>query len=128
MAKAFNVEIYNGVINKNVTYYTDPKWNELLGSADVLVFQAIVESTPAAETVTVQYQTSNDGGPLAALWSDVSGFTVTVSPSSATDVPKAAFDRNASSDAMGAQGRGTISCTTNNGVAVRLIACGRIDV
>lgn len=130
MSRSFNLEIFNGIINKAIStsfYYSDPKFNELLGSADVLVLQAIVESAPAGETVTVQYQTSNDGSPNTALWSNVSGFTASPAPSGTTDVPKSAIARNAASDAMGAFGRVAVSCATNNGVAVRVIACGRIN-
>jgi hypothetical protein len=129
MSRRGNFEIFNKVINKNVTYYSDPQFNDMLGQADTLVLQAIVDGTPGTETVTVQYQTSNDGAPIDALWKDVSGFACSVAPGSATDVPKSDMDRNAAGDAMGALGRVKVTCATNtSGVAVRVIACIRVDV
>ena len=127
MARLFNVEIFNKVINKAVTYYSDPQFNELLGRADSVVIQAIVDATPAGETVTVTYQVSNDGSPIAALWTD-SSVAPAPAPATSADVPKSAMARSSSTDPMGSFGRVKVTCTTNNGVAVRVIATGRTDV
>lgn len=127
MARLFNIEIFNKVINKSTNYYSDVQFNELLGGADSVILQVIVDAVAAADTVTVQHQVSNDGSPTSGLWTNTSA-APTVSPTSVTDVPKASMARTASTDTMGAFGRVQVSCTTTNGVAVRVIACGRTDV
>jgi hypothetical protein len=78
--------------------------------------------------VTAQYQTANINLPNSSLWKNPTNFAAgTPSPSGSTDVPKTAITRNNSGgvDAMGARGRVTISCSAQNGVEVRVIACGR---
>ncbi|MBI5517091.1 MAG: hypothetical protein HY909_25150 [Deltaproteobacteria bacterium] len=127
MPRAFNVEVFRGVINTGVTYYSDPAHDKLLGSADVLALQAIVEATPGATTVTAQYQTSNRASPLVAEWSNPPNFTAAQpSPASASDVPKAALTGSSLLDPMGSEGRVAVSCSAQTGVLVRVLVCGRV--
>ncbi len=127
MARLFNVEVFNKVINKSTTYYSDPQFNELLGRADSITLQVIVDSVPAGETVTAVLQVSNDGAPIDAVWTNTS-VSVAPAPSGASDVPKSAIGRTSSTDPLGSFGRVKVTCATNNGNAVRVIACGRTDV
>ena len=125
MARGFNIEVFRKVINTGVTYYSDPRYDELLGSADIVVVQAIVDSTPGAATVTASYQASNDGAPNTGIWVSLPN-TAAPAPSSVGDVPKAAMARNTNTDALGARGRIAVSTSAQNGVAVRVIVCGRM--
>lgn len=125
MGRSFNIEVFRKVINTGATYYSDPQYDELLGSADIVVLQAIVDATPGAATVTAQYQTSNDGGPVANVWHDPGNFPASPAPASSADVPKSAMTRNASTDPLANRGRVAVSTSAQNGVMVRVIVCGR---
>ncbi len=126
MARSFNVEVFNKVINTGVTYYSDPQYDELLGSADVVTIQAIVDAAPGAATITAQFQSSNEGAPNSSVWLNPTNFPAAQpAPSGASDVPKAAMTRNRLDDNMGMRGRVAVSTSAQNGVAVRVIACGR---
>ncbi|MBI5515049.1 MAG: hypothetical protein HY909_14835 [Deltaproteobacteria bacterium] len=126
MARFFNVVVFNKVINTGVTYYSDPQFDDLLGSADVVTLQAIVDGTPGATTVTAQYQTANESSAIAGEWATDANFPAAQpAPTSATDVPKSAMARNNPEAKMGDKGRVAVSCSAQVGVPVRVIACGR---
>lgn len=127
MARLFNVEVFNKVINKSTTYYSDPQYNDLLGRADSVTLQVVVDSVSASDTVTGLLQVSNDGAPIDAVWTSTS-VSVGVTPGSASDVPKSNIGRTSSTDPLGAFGRVKVTTSSTNGVAVRIIACGRSDV
>jgi hypothetical protein len=126
VARIFNVMVFNKVINTGVTYYSDPEFDDLLGSADVVTLQAIVDGTPGATTVTAQYQTANEGSAIAGEWATDANFPAAQpAPTSATDVPVSALARNAPDAKMSTRGRVAVSCSAQVGVATRVIACGR---
>lgn len=127
MARLFNVEVFNKVINKSISYYSDPQFNELLGRADSITLQVIVDATGGSDTITATLQVSNDGAPIDALWSTTS-VAPAAAPASTTDVPKSAVGRTASTDPLGAFARVKVTCSNFNGTAVRVIACGHTDI
>ena len=126
MARSFNIEIFRKVINTGVTYYSDAQFDELLGRADRVVIQAIVDATPGAATVTATFQSSNDGAPNTSVWTSLPN-TAAPSPASASDVPKAAMATSTKSNVSGMRGRVAVTTSAQNGVAVRVIACGRTN-
>lgn len=126
MARSFNVEIFNGTINSGVYYYSAPEYNELLGRADDLVLQLIVDAAPSSATIDAQYQSSNDGGQHTNLWKDVTSVKPSVSATTG-NCPGVDMKRSTSSDILGAFGRVAISASTGTGFTVRVIACGRVE-
>lgn len=127
MARSFNIEVLRRVINTGVTYYSDPQYDELLGDADYVALQAIVDATPGAATITAQYQSSNDGAPNTSVWQSSANFpAASPSPASTSDVPKAAMTSSQLGSNLGVRGRVAVSTSAQNGVSVRVIACGRV--
>ncbi|MBI5512593.1 MAG: hypothetical protein HY909_02430 [Deltaproteobacteria bacterium] len=125
MPRSFNEVVFNKVINTGVTYYSDPRFDDILGGADVVTLQAIVDGTPGATTVTAQYQTANESSAIAGEWATDANFPAAQpAPTSAADVPKSDLARNNPDAKMGAKGRVAVSCSAQVGVAVRVIACG----
>lgn len=126
MARSFNIEIFNGTINSGVTYYSAPEYNEMLGRADDLVLQLIVDAAPSTATIDAQYQSSNDGGQHTNLWKDVSALKPSAS-ATAANCPCVDMKRSGASDILGAFGRVAVSASTGTGFSVRVIACGRVE-
>jgi hypothetical protein len=127
MARTFNIEIFNGTINSNTTYYSAPEYNETLGRADDLILQLIVDSVPSTAVIDAQYQTSNDGGQNANLWKDVTGLKPSISATTA-NCPAIDMKRSSPADALGAFGRVAVSTSSSgSGFTVRVIACGRVQ-
>lgn len=126
MARLFNVEIFNSAINSGATYFSSPDFNELLGRADFLVLQVIVDSAPSTATITAQYQSSNDNGSNANFWVNNINLAPAVSATTA-NCPGVDMKRSTSSDALGAFGRVSVSASAGAGFAVRVIACGHTE-
>jgi hypothetical protein len=92
-----------------------------------LALQVICDASPGAESVTATYQVSNDGSPISTLWVD-SSVAPNLGAITAANVPQSTVARSASTDPMGAFGRVKVACTTQVGVLVRVVVCGRVDV
>ena len=123
MARLFSVEVFNQTIGSDRDYYTGDEFYGLLGSADKLLVQIFVKSVSQASTaVAVQYQTSN----VQHEWTWADGTeTETVTVATIADAPKIGLlQLPYPDDGLGAFGRVKIS-TTETGVSVRIVGCGR---
>ena len=73
MARLFNVEVFSKTINGGgsppyARYTSGEQFYALLGSADTIILQVILEATEvAATTVTVEWQTTRAGIAHRAL-------------------------------------------------------------
>lgn len=62
MSRVFVQEAFNTQISGNAMLHTSPKFNDLLGRADVLQVQTYVSGvTGTSPTITVKVQGTNDG-------------------------------------------------------------------
>ena len=95
MARLFNVVVFDetisGANSSAPVYYSHPSHHALLGSADVLNVQVIVEAIGAATTtVSVVYQISNSA--VESEWKDSSkSDTIAVAGFTNTDLPAMKF-------------------------------------
>ncbi len=132
MPREGNLEVFNTRINSGdgtttPVYYASSDYYDLLGSADTLVVQAIIDSTIAALDVTAQLEMTQDGG---REWKPVAGVNPTPSVSSPTDLPKSAMKRGSVTNGSPIPRQGRVKVWVSNGtnhfgVGVRVIACGR---
>lgn len=126
MPRLFNLEVFNRVINgDNGTppkYYSAMEHAAVLGSADMMNVQIIIESTPGATaTVTVVYQINNDGSE--ETWSDSNVGTSVLLPGP-TLAPVVQYMTISSLSDLGCYGRFRVTCDSS-ATSVRIIACGR---
>lgn len=130
MARLFNVVVFDETISgdsggSKPIYYSNPSHHALLGSADVLNVQVIVESVSAVTTVvTVVYQISNSA--VESEWKDSSkSATVTVAGYTSADLPGMTFFAVDANIDLSAYGRFKVYADKNGACKVRIIACGR---
>ena len=121
MARAFNTEIFNATATALIDAYSGANFYELLGRADDLAIQVIVDcvaSSPSA--VKVYYQMSNDG--RENTFKDVANVNISTPAAGSMDV-----FYPLSSATNGAFGRVRVDKTSmSQGTAtLRVIACGR---
>lgn len=127
MPRLFNVQVFDESISGDVnppTYYSMPEHHALLGSADTLLAQVIVEGlTNSTVTVSVTYQISNTGNE--SEWSDSSKST-TVAPAgfTAAALPKIGWIAIDTTADLGAFGRFKVTADKNSITKVRIIVCG----
>ncbi len=70
--RMFNEKLFDEIIYVGIgTYYTDPKWNALLGSPEKLVLHAIGDNAAATPSVTISTEHSNDNKNWDALTASV---------------------------------------------------------
>ena len=130
MARLFNVEVFHrtisGASSSPPVYHSGEAHNALLGSADVLAAQILVEASPTfPAVVTVTYELSNS--TQEETWVINTGITQTVTAATAADMPAQAYLRVGSSDsALTAYGRFAVTSDVA-GVTVRIIVCGRTN-
>lgn len=120
MSRLFNVEVFNQTTGKDPVY-SSSDFNELLGSADTMLVQIIVDAVTQANTVvSVYYQTNNT--TQEQLWT--SGAATTVTVTTIDDAPEQGVMTLPSTNGAGAFGRFQVTAT-KSGATVRIVACGR---
>jgi hypothetical protein len=123
MSRLFNVEVFNqsiaGVSSSAPTYVTGAEFNALLGSAEKLKVQVIVDSMAAANTaVTVTFEYNN--AVQDNTWA--TGSATTVAVVAIADLPKSGFMTLSAPTDLAAYGRFRVSANLN--ATVRIIVCG----
>jgi hypothetical protein len=123
MARLFNVEVFNQTIGSGRDYFTADEFYSMLGSADTMLVQILVDSAiDAATVVTIGYESSNVSQPWAWIpGSETASITVTSLGSLPT---KELLQLPHPDDGLGAFGRFKVT-TTNTGASVRIVVCGR---
>jgi len=129
MARLFNVVLFDETISGGTTtppiYYSNQNHQALLGSADVLTVQLIVEAIgTATTTVSVVYQISNTAND--SEWKDSSkSETMAVAGFSPADLPASKFFAVDANIDLAAFGRFKITSDKNPPCKVKIVACGR---
>lgn len=125
MSRLFNVEVFNQTIGAAAPVYSSQEFYALLGSADVIVAQLVLDgvSATSATEVTVTYQVNNT--TQEQLWVDTP-WNESVTASNADDPPKqeALVVPQGTDEHLGAFGRFKVAAD-KGGASVRIIACGR---
>lgn len=123
MSRLFNVEVFNqsigGVSSGAPSYFSGTEFNALLGSAEKLKAQIIVDSMAAANTavsVTFEYNNAVQDNTWAT------GSTATVAVVAIADLPKSGFLTLSAPTDLAAFGRFRVSANLN--ATVRIIVCG----
>lgn len=130
MARLFNVEVFHrtiaGASSSAPVYHSGEGHYALLGSADVLTAQILVEASPTyPAVVTVTYELSNN--TQEETWIVNTGLTQTVTAATAAGMPAQAYLRIVFDDfVLPAYGRFAVSSDVE-GVTVRIIVCGRTN-
>jgi len=129
MARLFNIEVFNQSISGDGgspgVYYTSPEQMAVLGSADALIVQIIVESVGALSTqVTVAYESSNTGSQIANEWGSVATAT-TSAAANWSDLPLVKPLTITTVGQIGAFGRFKVTSNNNAPAQVRIVVCGR---
>ncbi len=127
MPRLFNLEVFNETVTGDATtppvYYSVREHQAVLGSADVLHAQIIVEAIGDAGTVvTVAYQISNTGNE--AEWTS-SAKSTTVTPVAFTAVPFTGWLLVDAGVDIGAFGRFKVTSNKNAPARVRIVVLGR---
>lgn len=124
MARLFNVEVFNQMIGASAEY-SSQDFYALLGSADAIVAQIVVDGVVATSltTVVVTYQVNNT--MQEQLWVDTP-WNESVAASDPDDTPKqeALIVPQGTDEHLGAFGRFKVQAD-KGGASVRIIACGR---
>jgi len=123
MSRLFNVEVFNqsigGVSSGAPSYFSGTEFNALLGSAEKLKAQIIVDSMAAANTavsVTFEYNNAVQDNTWAT------GSTASVAVVAIADLPKSGFMTLSAPTDLAAYGRFRVSANLN--ATVRIIVCG----
>ena len=122
MARLFNVEVFNKTIAGKTggpdPYYSGQEFYALLGSAEMMRFQVIIEaSAVASTTVTVEFQMTN------AMEEDTWMPTASGSVTTANPTKQELDTFKVEAPDMCAYGRLKVT-SSQPGAAVRIIACG----
>lgn len=123
MSRLFNVEVFNqsmtGDSTSAPTYVSGTEFNALLGSAESVKVQIIVDSAAVVSaTVNVAFEYNN--AVQDNIWT--TGTTANVTAATVADLPKTGYMTLTAPSDLGAYGRFRVSATEN--VTVRIIACG----
>jgi hypothetical protein len=123
MSRLFNVEVFNqnfsGTASSPPTYVSGTEFNALLGSAETMKVQIIVDAIEAVTTtVTVVFEYNN--ALQDNTWA--TGNTTAIAVSSLASLPKSAFMTFSAPADIAAYGRFRVSA--DKGATVRIIACG----
>lgn len=126
MPRLFNLEVFNRVISGDngspPKYYSSAEHASVLGSADMMNVQIIIDSPPQTSVdVTVKYEINNDNSE--DTWTPTS-ISKTVSLGGPTVAPASEFMTISSLADLGCYGRFMITSNQPN-TTVRVIACGR---
>ena len=123
MSRLFNVEVFNptigGVSTSAPTYVSGTEFNALLGSAEKLKVQIIVDAIAAASTtvsVTFEYNNAMQDNTWAT------GSTATVAVAAIADLPESGFMTLSAPADLAAYGRFRVGANQN--ATVRIIVCG----
>ncbi len=126
MPRLFNIEVFNEMVTGDASapvYFSTREHQAMLGSADVLNAQIIVEAIgDAATIVSVAYQISNTGNE--AEWVSSSKNT-TVTPGGFTGVPATGWLQVDTNADIAAFGRFKVTSNKNAPAKVRIIVLGR---
>jgi hypothetical protein len=125
MARLFNVEVFNQVIGGGSpapVYYSGPQFNALLGSADELTIQYIVDATGGSLPAVVTFEPQCNNTEEEALW-EATASTKTVTITAQSDLPGSTIDRYSLSSAFAAYGRFKVTADKHS-VSARIIVCG----
>lgn len=123
MARLFNLEVINGILlgGDESPIYSSTELQGTLGTMDVFHMEITVEAVSEnSTTVTVKYETSNDGKTWYAVTGAAKDLTVATAGSGPAGV---AWD--VSDMINGAYGRFKAYSDKSTAASVRVIVCGR---
>ena len=118
--RLFNELVFNGLVSGPTLLRSDPRFNELLGRARVLVFQVVVEDSSGTDPLlTVKYSGANDNQSFEDRLTVMNAVNVGT-------VPKVHSDEYGLSNVNDGFGMLTLAMdAAGKAATVKIYACGR---